>query len=354
MPFPWKDGGMIRWITWSDFQDFYLHAKWSFGRSVFRVLRLTGRGRILSRWNSQAHLTINWYDVPHVVRYVQKNVTGDGNTPYARYLLEKFLPGRNGIRILSPGCGIGVKEFLFARLPGVGHIDAFDIAPVRIAEARRRADAQGLTNLRFFVGSIYDLPVAERYDIVLFDGCLHHFDKLDALMENVLAWLKPDGLLVIFEYTGPTRYQYSRAHVEKCNEALQLVPDTHRVFLRSSLRKNRIWAPGYLRMYLSDPSEGIRAGEILPAIRRRFRALEEKKVGGDLLAPVLKGTVHHYLKDDASNPILERLYEFERKYLAGIPDAHYTFGVYTPKSADAPHQVDTASRQFAYGHSGAS
>ncbi|MEO7776777.1 MAG: hypothetical protein ABIY63_04555 [Fibrobacteria bacterium] len=39
------------------------------------------------------------------------------------------------------------------------------------------------------------------------------------------------------------------------------------------------------KMYLSDPSEGIRSGEILPAIHRKFELLEEKKVGGELLAP---------------------------------------------------------------------
>jgi hypothetical protein len=85
-------------------------------------------------------------------------------------------------------------------------------------------------------------------------------------------------------------------------------------------------------MYLSDPSEGIRSGEILPAIHRKFEVLEEKKVGGDLLAPVLKGTVHPYMENDASNGILDRLFEFERAYLETIPTANYTFGVYAPKA----------------------
>ena len=41
------------------------------------------------------------------------------------------------------------------------------------------------------------------------------------------------------------------------------------------------------------------------------------------------------MEDDASNHILDRLFEFERNYLQGIPRANYTFGVYIPK-APAP------------------
>lgn len=326
---------MKRWITRADFQDLYLQAKWSSFKTILRTLRLTGKGRTFSRWNNHVSMPINWYDLPYVLKYVQKNMTGDENVGYAGYVIEKFFRGRSGLRILSPGCGIGVKEFRFAKHPAVGRIDGFDIAPVRIAEARRRAAGMNLANANFFVGDIYDLQVGEPYDIVLFDGCLHHFDKLDCLMEKVMGCLKPDGLLVIFEFTGPNRYQFDAGHVETCNQALQLIPETHRTFLRSSLVKTKVWAPGYLRMYLSDPTEGIKAGEILPAIHGKFDVLEEKKIGGDLLAPVLKGTVHHYMEDDASNHILDRLFAFERNYLQGIPRANYTFGVYTPK-APAP------------------
>jgi len=84
-------------------------------------------------------------------------------------------------------------------------------------------------------------------------------------------------------------------------------------------------------MYLSDPSEGIRSGEILPAIHKQFNVLEEKKFGGDLLAPILKGTVHHYLEKEDSNHILDKLFEFENNYLKSMASANHTFGVYSPK-----------------------
>lgn len=322
---------MIRLLTPSDFQDFYLQAKWSNFKTILRTLRISGKNRILSRWNKHTHMLINWYDVPYVVKHVQKNITGNGDTDYATYLVGKFLRGTTDIRMLSPGCGIGIKELQFAKLPAFGRIDGFDIAPSRIRDAKKRAAALGLSNTNFFVGDIYNLKVGEKYDIVLFDGCLHHFDNLDALLEKVKSYLKKGGLLVIVEFTGPNRYQYSTEHVRKCNEALKLIPKTHRVFLRSSLVKHKVWAPGYLRMYLSDPSEGIRSGEILPAIHRQFNVLEEKKIGGDLLAPVLKGTVHHYLENGDSNHILDKLFEFENDYLKTLPHANYTFGVYSPK-----------------------
>ncbi len=174
---------MKRWITFADFQDTYLHAKWSSFQSLFRMLRFTGGSRVLSRWNNHAHLVINWYDIPYVREYAQRNMTGDGQVPYARYVMEKYFGKDSGIRILSPGCGIGVKELQFAALPGVDQIDAFDIAPIRIEQAKRRAEAQGVNNIRFFVGDIYKLEIKEPYDIMLFDGCLHHFEGLDAAAE---------------------------------------------------------------------------------------------------------------------------------------------------------------------------
>jgi SAM-dependent methyltransferase len=322
---------MIRWITLADFQDLFLHIRWTSFKVVLRALNLTGQSRTLSRWNSASNLVINWYDVPYIVEHVQKNMTGNGKTSYASYLMDRYFQGRNNLRVLSPGCGIGVKEFQFAKLKQVGHIDAFDIAPIRIEEAKRRAAMMELHNVHFFVGNIYDLKIEERYDIVLFDGCLHHFDGLDGLMDRVKSYLKPDGLLVILEFTGPTRYQFEPDHVRACNEALKLIPRSHRTFLQSALVKNKIWAPGYIRMYLSDPSEGVQSGEILTTIHQKFEILEEKKVGGDILAPVLKGTVHHYMQNADSNPILDRLFEFEKIYLDKKPTANYTFGVYKPK-----------------------
>ncbi len=322
---------MIRLFTPLDFLDFYLQAKWSYFKAVFRILHISGKSRILSRWNNHTNLQINWYDVPYVVKYVQKNITGDAETDYATYLIERFFKGRKNIRMLSPGCGVGVKELQFAKISAFEKIDGFDIAPTRIGEAQKRALALGLSNTNFFVGDIYDLKVGEKYDILLFDSCLHHFDNLDSLLEKVKSYIKPDGYLVILEFTGPNRYQYTTDHVRKCNEALRLIPKTHRVFLKSSLVKQKIWAPGYIRMYLSDPSEGIRSGEILPAIYRQFNVVEEKKIGGDLLAPVLKGTVHHYIGNDDSNSILNKLFEFESNYLKSLTYANHTFGVYSPK-----------------------
>jgi ubiquinone/menaquinone biosynthesis C-methylase UbiE len=322
---------MIRLVTPSDFLDIYLQAKWSYFKTILRTLRISGKNRTLSRWNRHTNMQINWYDVPYVVKHVQKNITGNGEIDYATYLVEKYFKGRSNIRMLSPGCGVGVKELQFAKISAFERIDGFDIAPARIQEAQKRSAALGLSNTNFFVGDIYDLKVEEKYDILLFDSCLHHFDNLDVLLEKVKTYLKPDGLLVIVEFTGPNRYQYTAGHVKKCNEALKLIPKTHRVFLKSSLVKQRVWAPGYIRMYLSDPSEGIRSGEILQAIYKQFNVVEEKKLGGDLLAPVLKGTVHHYIGNENSNHILDKLFEFENRYLKTLPQANHTFGVYLPK-----------------------
>jgi ubiquinone/menaquinone biosynthesis C-methylase UbiE len=109
--------------------------------------------------------------------------------------VDRYFQGRKNIRMLSPGCGVGVKEFQFARIPACERIDGYDIAPARIQAAQKKTEALGLSNTRFFVGNIYDLRVEAKYDIVLFDGCLHHFDNRDALLEKVKGYLKPAPVL---------------------------------------------------------------------------------------------------------------------------------------------------------------
>jgi len=323
---------MKRLITSADFVDFYFHAKWTHFSKVLRMLHLSNKKRILNRWNTGYQLPINWYDIPMVLNRINFKISGYENIEYSQFILDKYFKDQTGLKLISPGCGGGEKEMRFARFPQFQQIDGFDIAPNRIQTAQKRALEFNLKNTNFFVADIDILDKTdEKYDVFLFDSCLHHFENLPTLMKSVKRCLKDNGLLVILEYTGPNRYQYSDFNIKKANEALKIIPKKYRVYFQSSLVKSSIQAPGFIRMYLSDPSEGVQAGHIIPSIEQEFDAVNEVKIGGDLLAPVLKGIAHHFIDNPDAIPVLEELFAFEDAYLKTIPVANYTFGVYKPK-----------------------
>ncbi|MCH7535984.1 MAG: hypothetical protein IH948_09660 [Bacteroidetes bacterium] len=61
-------------------------------------------------------------------------------------------------------------------------------------------------------------------------------------------------------------------------------------------------------MYLSDPSEAVNSENILPEIRRRFKIIEEKPYGGNILHLVLKDISHNFTEDniEGSNILKEK------------------------------------------------
>ncbi len=79
-------------------------------------------------------------------------------------------------------------------------------------------------------------------------------------------------------------------------------------------------------MWLGDPSEAVDAESILPSLHGHFKILEEKKIGGNILMPLLKDISPHFLKEEAK-PYLYRLFEIEDRYLINN-NSLLTFGVY--------------------------
>ena len=65
-----------------------------------------------------------------------------------------------GSSVLEAGCGVGAQTVTLARNSPDARITAVDIAEVSVAEAKRRAEAAGLTNVQFRQADIFALPFA--------------------------------------------------------------------------------------------------------------------------------------------------------------------------------------------------
>ncbi len=97
---------------------------------------------------------------------------------------------------------------------------------------------------------------------------------------------------------------------------------------KSKIYKNKYYGSGILRMIISDPTECIESDKILPLIHSKFKILEEKGYGGNLLMPVLKDIAHHFIYlNDKKRDILEKLFRYEDEYIKEHK-SDFVLGVY--------------------------
>jgi len=316
-------------LTADDFAETLAKLRQRGAGFLLSKLNPSGLARTQGTFDDPGLQTANWWIVPAVRARWNAKITGDPALPYEPYVVEKYLRGRRGLHLCSLGSGSCSHELAFARHPELGLVECVDITPALLGAAAERAAAEGLHNLRFEVRDVnrQAWPTA-AYDVVLFHSALHHFQQVPALVAHVRQALRPGGLLILNDYVGPNRLQWTTAQLNAANELLARLPASHRRRYKSGQLKSRITGPGRLRMRLADPSEAVESERILPAVREHFAVLEEKAVGGNLLALVLKDIAHHFLADDpTTRELLRMLFTAEDTFLASHP-SDLLFGVY--------------------------
>ncbi|GLX13023.1 flagellar glycosyl transferase FgtA [Pseudomonas straminea] len=115
------------------------------------------------------------------------------------HLLEHVLPllGEND-HLLDIGCADGRFSRLFARK--VARVSAMDLGAELIEQARALARAEGLDNVEFQAGNVFDFDTEDRFDAVSLMGVLTSIsDDLAAarVLLKAVSLLKPGGLLIL-------------------------------------------------------------------------------------------------------------------------------------------------------------
>lgn len=129
-----------------------------------------------------------------------------------------------GSRVLEAGCGIGAQTVILAANSPQAAFTSVDISDESLAEARRRVEQAGFTNVAFQQADIFDLPFpAGHFDHVFVCFVLEHLSNPGAALEAAKRVLKPGGSITVIE--GDHGSAYFHPASEHARRAIQCLVD---------------------------------------------------------------------------------------------------------------------------------
>jgi SAM-dependent methyltransferase len=238
--------------------------------------------------------SVAWLSVPEVSRDIwQRFSAGRGPVEVVADLLAER--GRaDGLAGAALVCGdMQSERMFFEHTPRVAFasVDGYDLSPVSLA----RYTPDGLEWRPHQVDcNELELPEA-AFDLVVASHGAHHVQQLDGFFLQARRSLKPQGLMYMYEWIGPTFLQ---------------IPRRNRLFARVLLyalfpgRRTRTTHMGRRKglRYLQDaphefdPSEACNSLRLYPAFDANFEPLTEYRHGG-LTYPMFEGIAQN-LPDD--------------------------------------------------------
>lgn len=254
-----------------------------------------------------------------LVRQHMNTLLGGATPRWPFDMFQDWLAGRKFQRGLSIGCGGGALERDIIRRNLCRHVDAFDGSMVSIALAASEARKEGFDKRISYYVADFNRPVFPRnaYDIVFFHQSAHHVSELELLYAEILRTLKPNGILYLDEFVGPSRDWWHDALLAPQRAIYSQIPPEQRLY-------DELPYP----IQMDDPSEAVRSAEIEAYLGVGFRTVMRRDYGGSLLAVILPA-VRPEAVDEA---MLQWLIEEEKKLLASGEKSYYAVIIAQPKS----------------------
>ena len=141
---------------------------------------------------------------------------------FTAFLAER---GRgDGRCALDLGCGQGRDALLLAR-HGY-HVTGVDSSAVGIQQMMARAEADGLL-INGVVDDLFAYQPEQQFDAIVLDSILH-FEKNDrqkelALLDRVVSWLQPGGMLFLFVHKVAKKERELRQWTASVTDQLEIL-----------------------------------------------------------------------------------------------------------------------------------
>jgi trans-aconitate methyltransferase len=114
-----------------------------------------------------------------------------------------------GSTVLEVGCGVGAQTVTLAPRSPAAQFISIDLSADSIAEAKRRTDLAGLTNVEFRQADIFALPFhLESFDHIFVCFVLEHLARPVEALAILRRLLKPGGTITVIEGDHGSTYFY--------------------------------------------------------------------------------------------------------------------------------------------------
>ena len=105
-----------------------------------------------------------------------------------------------GSTVLEAGCGVGAQTVTLAQRSPDARFESVDVSAESVAEAARRVDAAGLTNVELRQGDLFDLPFAAgSFDHVFVCFVLEHLARPAEALRVLRGLIVPGGTMTVIE-----------------------------------------------------------------------------------------------------------------------------------------------------------
>jgi len=123
-------------------------------------------------------------------------------------------------QVLEAGCGTGAQTITLARNSPHAHITSIDISESSVAEAKKKIEAAGFTNVNFQQGDIFKLPFKpESFDHIFVCFVLEHLARPVEALTCLKNLLKVSGTITVIEGDHGSTYFYPDS--EAAHKAIQ-------------------------------------------------------------------------------------------------------------------------------------
>ena len=321
----------MKLITLDDFIDTYFKIIQRGSSFILSKFTFDEEKRTKSSFDNTSFISSYYWNIPKVKERWNILISGSENENYIDFLIKNYLSNKSNLKLLSIGSGISNAEIQLATHNTIfKEIICLDIAENLLEIASKNAAKKNISNIKFIAKNIDNFKFKkDDFDIIFFKSSLHHFNKVDELLSGKIKHsLKPNGLLVINEFVGKTRHQFSKDQIDTINETIKLIPKQYRIRFKSKFHKNKYRGVGLIRMILADPSECIDSSSIMPSIHKNYKTIVEKPYGGNLLISALRDISHHFYETDSEKEkILNDIFLLEDNYLKNH-QSDLIFGIY--------------------------
>ncbi|MBP7859923.1 class I SAM-dependent methyltransferase [Patescibacteria group bacterium] len=222
--------------------------------------------------NSEVYYSeMYWNDIPQVLRYMNKNFTKSEQTTWQSDFKKRFAkkPFEHAL-VLNCGNGWVEREFIDKKI--ITKATAFDYSTDLLAQAKKQKKGRNITYTQIDANKTNFNE--NEYDLIINVAALHHVQFINRMSLQIAKALKPNGILVSFDYIGPGRNQYPKKQWTLANKINNSLPE--------SIKHDSLYYPHLPTMMVTDPTEGIHANLIIPNLKKYFKILEQNDTNGSI------------------------------------------------------------------------